>query len=614
MPQPCGDPELYALSGIPYIKNWHSLLIQALYLTFLVFSTILQWYFLGKTFWTRPLSFCKVGLLAIMMVLVMIPAAGMYGPEATLLSMYIRFLIPIVFTRPLRMCSRMIARIMPTCANIAVLLVIFLLLSAYVGMLLFGKKTSEFKDYPTSLLNLMVLLTTANNPNVWAPAYTTNRWAFVFFFIFLVVGLFFLCNLAFMVIYSNYKVEIANEVAKRTSLQYATLDATFTLLDRLQQNSINGSSLIALLHAMNLYRDIPDFQLHEHNIFFALGKNEHSTIDRDEFETVYSLIALEIEQQVQSLPQPAGPFRKMISKFWWLQFSDHPPYTHFIWAATSVSLVLAILERRAEEDDALKRNLILAEFSMGWLFLLDTLIKIVLQSWSVYWQRNLNRFDFVFALLLLFLIFTPSSVFRIEPHWVSFLFIAKAFRVLSLVTLISRWGLMAHTLINLLPATAPILILQFLICSSFSLLGVHLFGGKVYIGHPLLENTEYANGHLFAFNYNDYASALVTSFNLCVVNNWYVIMDAYAFVTETPWSRSFFIVFWAVAVAFSLPIVVAFFVEAFVKQMEKGVLLQVPQGASVLPSESTYTRKLSYHDLYKDIVKNPSGPMSTMSI
>jgi two pore calcium channel protein len=99
MPQPCGDPELYALSGIPYIKNWHSLLIQALCLTFLVFSTILQWYFLGKTFWTRPLSFCKVGLLAIMIVLVMIPAAGMYGPEATLLSMYIRFIIPIVFTR-----------------------------------------------------------------------------------------------------------------------------------------------------------------------------------------------------------------------------------------------------------------------------------------------------------------------------------------------------------------------------------------------------------------------------------------------------------------------------------------------------------------------------------
>ncbi len=122
-------------------------------------------------FWFCNYSW-QVGLLAIMIVLVMIPAAGMYGPEATLLSMYIRFIIPIVFTRyspssncgllrhwnvqirkrqtlvlsscvvceyplwstdpliwerlfpfarrPLRMCSRMIVWIMPTCVNIAV--------------------------------------------------------------------------------------------------------------------------------------------------------------------------------------------------------------------------------------------------------------------------------------------------------------------------------------------------------------------------------------------------------------------------------------------------------------------------------------------------------------
>ncbi len=120
----------------------------------------------------------------------------------------------------------------------------------------------------------------------------------------------------------------------------------------------------------------------------------------------------------------------------------------------------------------------------------------------------------------------------------SILLIARAFRVLHLITLMSHWRLMARTLVKLIPATAPILALQFLICSFFSLLGVHLFGGEVYIGHPALENTEYANGRLFAFNYNDYAAAVVTSFNLCVVNNWYVIMDAYAIVTQTAWSRS----------------------------------------------------------------------------
>lgn len=89
------------------------------------------------------------------------------------------------------------------------------------------------------------------------------------------------------------------------------------------------------------------------------------------------------------------------------------------------------------------------------------------------------------------------------------------------------------------------------------------------MGNLLLEDTEYASGRLYAFNYNDYASAMVTSFNLCIVNNWYVIMDAYAVVTGTPWSRLFFVSFWAVAVACTLHVVVTFSVETFVSGMEK---------------------------------------------
>jgi two pore calcium channel protein len=145
---------------------------------------------------------------------------------------------------------------------------------------------------------------------------------------------------------------------------------------------------------------------------------------------------------------------------------------------------------------------------------------------------------------------------------------------------------MAQTLIRSIPATAPILALQFTVCTLFSLLGVQLFGGKVYLGNVLLEDTDYAAGRLHAFNYNDYASAMVTSFNLCIVNNWYVIMDAYAVVTHSPWSRVFFISFWAVAVAFTLNVVVAFVVEAFVVGMEEAETPMTAQPSSRSRSES----------------------------
>lgn len=399
----------------------------------------------------------------------------------------------------------------------------------------------------------------------------------------------------------NY--QIAREVVKWSTMQQQTLGVAFSLLDTLNQNYINGAHMMILFQTIDLYRDIPDFQLHLRQVFLALGKNEDSAIHKDEFEALCDVIVLQIEQQFQSLPKSQGPFREMVNQFWWLKFSSQPFYSYFIWAATFLSLLLAICEREAK-DNVLKNNLVIMVFIFGWVFLLDAFFKIVLQSWNVYWSHSLNRFDFVFSLLIL-VIFFASTVFGIQPRWMSILLIARAFRVLHLITLMSHWRLMARTLVKLIPATAPILALQFLICSFFSLLGVHLFGGEVYIGHPALQNTEYADGRLFAFNYNDYASAVVTSFNLCVVNNWYVIMDAYAIVTQTAWSRSFFIMFWGIAVVFTLNVVVAFFVEAFVKEMDLAESYHISHRSSD-PSKRRLVsqRKLSYHNLYKDICKN----------
>jgi len=94
-----------------------------------------------------------------------------------------------------------------------------------------------------------------------------------------------------------------------------------------------------------VYRDIPDFQLHLRQVFLALGKNEDSAIHKDEFEALCDVIVLQIEQQFQSLPKSQGPFREMVNQFWWLKFSSQPLYSYFIWAATFLSLLLAICER-----------------------------------------------------------------------------------------------------------------------------------------------------------------------------------------------------------------------------------------------------------------------------
>jgi two pore calcium channel protein len=85
----------------------------------------------------------------------------------------------------------------------------FVLISAWLAAAIFSETSVEFKDFTTSLLSLFVLLTTANNPILWASTYNANRFAFFFFFFYIVLGLYFLMNLAFSVIYSSYKAQVS---------------------------------------------------------------------------------------------------------------------------------------------------------------------------------------------------------------------------------------------------------------------------------------------------------------------------------------------------------------------------------------------------------------------
>jgi len=87
-------------------------------------------------------------------------------------------------------------------------------------------------------------------------------------------------------------------------------------------------------------------------------------------------------------------------------------------------------------------------------------------------------------------------------------------------------------------------------------------------------------------------------------------MDAYAVATGTPWSRVFFVTFWAVAVAFTLNVVVAFFVEAFVFRMERAETKSRPSRSESSTHGRLHGRRplgmphiYSCYDLYEDMVK-----------
>ena len=117
-------------------------------------------------------------------------------------------------------------------------------------MLLF-RNTEEgriyFPDFPNSMVNMLVLLTTANYPDVMMPAYNASRPSVLFFMSFLLVGLFFCMNLVLASVYNNYKLQMTERALVYHRKRREGLSAAFRKLDTNQSGFVRIASCARLL-------------------------------------------------------------------------------------------------------------------------------------------------------------------------------------------------------------------------------------------------------------------------------------------------------------------------------------------------------------------------------
>ena len=79
---------------------------------------------------------------------------------------------------------------------------------------------------------MLVLLTTANYPDVMMPAYTRNRAWSLYFIIYLIVGLFFMLNLVLATVCDSFREMLNDHDKQRLSQRVASLNASFRMLRR----------------------------------------------------------------------------------------------------------------------------------------------------------------------------------------------------------------------------------------------------------------------------------------------------------------------------------------------------------------------------------------------
>eukprot|EP01051_Picozoa_sp_SAG22_P006547 SAG22_NODE_432_length_10559_cov_29.404225_11_plen_122_part_00 len=94
-----------------------------------------------------------------------------------------------------------------------------------------------------------------------------------------------------------------------------------------------------------------------------------------------------------------------------------------------------------------------------------------------------------------------------------------------------------------------------------------------HAGNPALDELPFGAADYYAINFNDFGSAMVFLFQLLIVNNWQVFMQALVEATNT-WAHAYCISFYIIGVVVTFNLVVAHVLAVFLEEVQVGLRLR----------------------------------------
>ncbi|NXG63894.1 TPC1 protein, partial [Hemiprocne comata] len=482
------------------------------------------------------------------------------------------FLVDCRYCGAVRRNLRQIFQSLPPFIDILLLLLFFMVIFAILGFYLFSPNHSDpyFNTLENSLVNLFVLLTTSNFPDVMMPSYARNPWSCVFFIVYLSIELYFIMNLLLAVVFDTF-----NDIEKRKfkSLllhKRAAIQHAYHLLVTKQRPS--GISFKHLEGLLRFYK--PRMGARERYLTFkALNQSNTPLVSLKDFYNFYEVVGLKWkakrnrEHWFDDLPRTAFLIFKGNS----LCFHDS------MYTVVAVNGIWILVETfMLQGGNFFSRNVPWSYIVFLTIYGVELLLKTTGLGPVEYLSSGWNLFDFsvtLFAFLGLM-----ALAFNMEPFY--FIVVLRPLQLLRLFKLKKRYRNVLDTMFELFPRMASLGLTLLIFYYCFAIVGMEFFAGVVYpnccntstvadsyrwVNHTVGNKTVVEEGYYYLNNFDNILNSFVTLFELTVVNDWYIIMEGVTSQT-THWSRLYFMIFYIVTMVV-MTIIVAFILDAFVFRM-----------------------------------------------
>lgn len=473
---------------------------------------------------------------------------------------------------------------------------LLLLFFALVAIILFPITTEEGRMYFPSLLtgmwSLLVLLTTANFPDVMLPAYRVSRAAFLYFFLFMIVGMFFLVNVLTAIVMSAYQRQVGVNRLNLKETRQKKLNQAYELLtidpDTHEEVPLTLERMDAVLEELSHCRN---FETETSTLYSQISAQVDSSgdgiVSRSEFGSLIWVITKHLSEKSPP-PTLEKCFPTLAESHIWqvaksIATSDWPGFVIDILLVLNlidmiVKLWPEIIGSETAEEAVHDRRAAIA----GWvqqtftlILVFETVFKVATIGLDRYLSSHINQFDFAItaSVVVIYLLncfpevlFSHATLARISQC-------ARLFRFCRILDRYQPYHHFGRIAFKLIPPAVDVLTVVALICYAFAVLGVFLFGGLINDdptdpNYEAVAKSSYGQADYKVNNFNDIGMGMVTLFELLVVNNWFMIADGFSAACG-PGARAYFVAFWAFGVLVGLNLFLSTIIEAFTTEYEE---------------------------------------------
>ncbi|XP_064612254.1 LOW QUALITY PROTEIN: two pore channel protein 1-like [Liolophura sinensis] len=484
------------------------------------------------------------------------------------------FLLDSYYCRSVRRFARQILQSLPPILDMIVLLLFFMLIFSILGFYLFSPiaKDQYFSTIQDSFVSLFVLLTTANYPDVMMPAFSVNRWYAIFFVVYLSLELYFLMNLLLAVVYDTFTGLEKKKLKQLFFHKRQGCEHAFKLLVR------KGCSRISMKHfsGMLKYFSPRKSRRDTYLLFKALNTSKCGAITREEFYNIYDMNSLQWKPKNADTTWSHNfrpPFNRIFKALY--RFVTWRWFDYFIYLVIAVNFLWILIETihiSVTSMDVTKYNFSTTYASIVFLCVygIEVIIKVLGRGPIDYFTSGWDLFDFIVTIVSI--VGVLGEVYADSFYYIMVL---RPFRLLRLFKLKRRYRDVLGTLFVLLTRLATLAIVIILVFYFFAIIGMELFGSvdlKNCCRNTSVEdfyrydNESLFEGYYYLNNFDNIFVTGVTLFELTVVNNWFIIMDGYAYHVSK-WARLYFMLFYLVMMVV-MTIVVAFILDAFIFRIQ----------------------------------------------